>query len=421
MGNHIKPAYFTICARNYMAYALTLRDSLRRIDSDADFFVFLADDAISEPGFSDFAIPVRALNIEQESEMGFRYTLMEFSTAIKPFCFQYIFDSMGYDAAIYLDPDIQIFAPLERVEKAIRDGASCVLTPHILEPLTDEFIPGDRHILQSGTFNLGFAAFANQSESRSFLNWWSKQLQTHCLDDLANGLFVDQKFVEFAPCFLSNLMILRDPGYNVAYWNLSHRPISQNNGTWLAGDVPLVFFHFSGLISKDPTVFSKHQNRFKPDTAGLAAQLLKEYTGLLINNNHETWQQQAYVYDRFADGTLIPPVMRSDQYLDRPTQTNFDNPNWNAWNDPCLEVVQDRGIKITRFMYAVFLSRPDLQAAFPLTVRTGRKGFHNWFIHNGPSECRAPVRVVNAALEDETLPMFLARRIKTFLMKFFRR
>ena len=90
-----KPVYFTICAANYLHFAVTLGHSLRQADSSAEFIVFLAD----EPSrFSKQAqgrlriIPCRDIGIANYDDMAFKYSILEFNTSVKPFCFDYIFD-----------------------------------------------------------------------------------------------------------------------------------------------------------------------------------------------------------------------------------------------------------------------------------------------------------------------------------------
>ena len=65
-----------------------------------------------------------------------------------------------------------------------------------------------------------------------------------------SGLFTDQRWVDLAPAFFDDIAIVRDPQYNVATWNLTHRRATgtapydiQINGR------PLVFYHFSGFDS----------------------------------------------------------------------------------------------------------------------------------------------------------------------------
>ncbi|MEM6890480.1 MAG: hypothetical protein AAF636_20460, partial [Pseudomonadota bacterium] len=275
MPNATNTAHFTICARNYLAYALTLRSSLLAVEPNAEFVIFLADEDVDRSWLEDVQIlPVSEIGASEFEAMAFRYTLMEFSTAIKPWCFEYLLDNLGYERAIYLDPDIFVYRPLEKVDDAFDDGASVVLTPHLLTPLEDDFSPGDRDILRSGTFNLGFAGFAKTAEAAAFLKWWKTQLTNHCLVDFPNGLFVDQKFVEFAPSFIDRLTVLRHPGYNVAYWNLANREVAELKNGWTVNGEPLVFFHFSGVIPDDGTVFSKYQDRFSIDNIGVVCRML---------------------------------------------------------------------------------------------------------------------------------------------------
>ena len=65
-------------------------------------------------------------------------------------------------------------------------------------------------------------------------------------------MFTDQRWVDFVPSFFDHY-ILKDPGYNVAYWNLHGRARDAPTAidiSWTAS--PLRFFHFSGFDSGSP-------------------------------------------------------------------------------------------------------------------------------------------------------------------------
>ena len=66
------------------------------------------------------------LAIDDLDDMAFRYSILELNTAIKPYCFDYLFDALRYDTAIYLDPDILVLSPLDHVRTALEEGASCL-------------------------------------------------------------------------------------------------------------------------------------------------------------------------------------------------------------------------------------------------------------------------------------------------------
>jgi len=393
----MKTGYFTICSRNYLAYALTLRDSLRRVAPERTFTIFLADAALpgKAPEGVDL-IPVSGLPIEDLDDMAWRYNVVEFNTAVKPFCFDDMFDQRGYDAAVYLDPDIQVFAPLTAVEEALAGGASGVLTPHIRAPLMDDGTPSDIDLMRSGTFNLGFAAFSNVPEARDFIRWWGGKLRTHCYIDLNNGLFVDQRFVDFAPSFIERLTVLRDPGYNVAYWNLANRPVRNDASGWTAGGQPLAFFHFSGVSPSAPDVFSKHQSRFGMTDIGDAAELVRDYLASLAANGQAEWSTIPYAYGTFATGELVSDPMRRGPPAD--PGDPFAAPNHAYWNAPSERVDQSPGQLITRLMHAIYAARPDLQEKFPLSTASGRRDFHAWFIAHGAREYRIGESSLAAAM-----------------------
>lgn len=373
----MKLAYFTICARNYLAYALTLRASIEAIDADARFFIFLSDDPIDDNDIPRGEIlSILDLEIENIEELKFKYNILELSTAIKPSCFLYLLETKAFDSAIYLDPDIQVFAPLKEVEKALGTGTSCVLTPHLLEPLDDELSPTDLDVLITGTFNLGFAAFSRSAEAIDFIRWWERRVNTHCFVDLQNGLFVDQKFVEFAPSFIQNLEIIRHPGYNVAYWNLANRTMRLNDEQVEVNGKPLIFFHFSGVVPENSDVLSKHQNRFKATDDPLLAKIVRAYLGELTRFNHSKWGAVSYAFDKFRTGERIldvfrrgPPSISTDP---------FDAPNLEYWSELVDRNLSSAGGQITRYMLAVYYSRRDLMETFSLQTVEGRLAYKAW-------------------------------------------
>jgi hypothetical protein len=407
----MRTACFTICSRNYLAYALTLRESLLAVEPDRNFYIFLADAPLDDPSQLPgvVAIPAADLNLPDFQSMAFRYSIMEFNTAIKPFCFEHLFKKLHYEAAIYLDPDIQVFRSLTRVHDALESGASCVLTPHILSPLDDELSPSDIDILRSGTFNLGFAAFRQSPEAEAFISWWARRLADNCFNDIEHGLFVDQKFVEFAPSFIPSLHVLTDPGHNVAYWNLTHRPIRKQGDMWTAGGAPLVFFHFSGVSPGSPNVFSKHQSRFDMTNIGDAAELVRNYTASLADNGHAHWSALPYAFGQFANGERILDAMRGGPPAD--PSNPFREPNHAWWNAPTERVDQLPGLTITRLMYAIHAGRPDLRDAFPLSTAAGQRGFHAWFITHGAQEYHIGETSLAAAMAASAIRNRLVARL----------
>lgn len=384
-------AYFTICSRNYLAYALTLQQSLKRHAPGSPFFIYLADAPLDPSEAPDAnIIPASEIGLPDLLDMAFRYTVMEFNTAIKADCFLDLLTRRGFEAAIYLDPDIQVFAPLSDVHAALGSGASAVLTPHLLEPLPAGAYPGEAEILKSGVFNLGFAAFASTPESLAFIRWWASKLHTECYSAPENGLFVDQKFADLAPAFIERLTVLRHPGYNVAYWNTASRAVEGKEGAFTVNGAPLVFFHFSGVVPGQPDVYSKHLGGRQPDVAPAISELVRLYLSELAAQQHATWSAMPYGYARFRDGSLILPPMRR-QPPERGTADDwFAAPDLEYWNAPDPRVDQSPDAVITRLMTGFWEIRPDLQTACPLSTAAGRRGLQAWFRRHGKAEHGIP-------------------------------
>jgi GT2 family glycosyltransferase len=280
--------FFTICSMNYLALARTLFGSLRMHYPDAVMFLALADEPGGEldPAGQPFGlIRLDDLDIADWREMALRYGIMEFNTAIKPYVFRYLFEHVGAACAVYLDPDIYVKGAMPELESALAAGADAVLTPHLLAPAEHAEI-SDIKMLQFGTFNLGFLALRNSPQVRKIIDWWARRTARDCLARLDQGLYLDQKWADLFPVYLPGTHILRHPGYNVAYWNLSQRTVHLEHGQWLVNGHPLRFVHFAGQAIEDPTVFSRHSSEFNPTNIGDLKLLLDEYRAECLRNGH---------------------------------------------------------------------------------------------------------------------------------------
>jgi len=221
----------TIVANNYLAYARVLATSFRDRHPDGRFHVLIVDrrspeiDYEGEPFESWF---VEDLGIPGFSHLAFRYSILELSTAVKPWFLRHLHERTGCSSALYLDPDILVLGPLDELYARL-ERADVVLTPHITEPLEDAFTPGERDFLLSGIYNLGFLGIAFGERTLRFVDWWHRRLEHFCLHAVDKGLFVDQRWMDLAPAFLDRVDVLREPGWNVAYWNLSHHRLAQRD------------------------------------------------------------------------------------------------------------------------------------------------------------------------------------------------
>jgi SAM-dependent methyltransferase len=288
---------FTICSRNFLAQAQMLHEMLRRNYPGLAFYVVLCDQpsGIDIDSYPFEILQVDRLGIPSIADMSCRYNITELNTAIKPFGFLSLFDRHPGQAVCYFDPDIHVVSRLDELDAALASGADCVLTPHLCEPA--EFAEmDDSKMLQFGIYNLGFCALRDTPQVRRITAWWGRRLEALCLIDLSAGLFVDQKWADLFPAFISATTILRHPGYNVAYWNLSQRTVRRTAGEWLVNGEKLRFFHFSGSMIDKPTLFSRHSYQFRNETLRDVAMLFEEYCDLVHRFGREDYRSIPYAY-----------------------------------------------------------------------------------------------------------------------------
>jgi glycosyltransferase involved in cell wall biosynthesis len=308
------PAIVTIVSNNYLHYARTLMQSVAKQHPDAHRYCVIVDVDLTPSAelSNEFeVISMPQLELPFGDEFMFQYTILELNTAVKPWAMQHLLDR-GHSSVVYIDPDIYLYQPLTEVFGLLEQGASLVLTPHLLAPITDDRNPNELAIRLVGTYNLGFCAISNQDIARRFLTWWQGKLERDCVVDFSNGIFVDQSWIDLAPGLFEHVAVLRHQGYNVAYWNLAQRQVAGSADQWQVNGERLVFFHFSGIDPQHPHKLSKYQNRYTLSTVEPAVQkLVLRYCGLVVENGLEKYRNLPYGYAHFHDGAAITPAMRA--------------------------------------------------------------------------------------------------------------
>ena len=382
----------TIAANNYLALAEVFARSYLEHHPGARLFLCVVD--TPDPRARYEALPFTVvfaedLGIPRFRNMAFRYNLLELNTAVKPFFLRHLRDNEGVDRAFYFDPDIRIYRHLEAAEQAMSDHQA-VLTPHITEPLDNDHTPSEIRIRACGVYNLGFLGLALDDSTSGFLDWWADRMQTHCYSDLPAGLFVDQSWMEFAPTFLERVAILRDPGLNVAYWNLPHRRLRRTGSAWSIDSRPLGFFHFSGVRLDDLDEISRYQDRLTLADRPEARPLFESYRDEVLAAGHTRYQGIEYGFGRFSDGARIGPATRKGLLEEDPDGSRWSDPfdasdpeGYRVW----LDAAQPRpGGRLTRAALLLWRLRPDVQAAFPEPEGRDIARFVEWLFTRPPEE-----------------------------------
>jgi len=378
---------FTICAKNYIAYARTLLDSVKSAHQGVDCCLVLSDriDGVFNPSLENWRIlECEDIDISEIDSMSFRYDITEFSTAIKPGAFKYFLNSGEYDVVIYLDPDILVLSSFDEIFEKLNNGYEAAVTPHITKPIEDGEKPDDKSMLQAGVYNLGFLAVRNTRAVKDFMEWWHRRLVSDCRIDLSEGLFVDQKWADLLPSFIQKTFVCHHSGYNVAYWNLMQRVITRSGNKWYANGEKLRFFHFSGVESDDENVFSKHQTRFTAKNIGVLRELLVTYRATVERNGRSDTKNWGYAFDYDSKGRFVSQFLR--RFYREKVEHNVPNDAdaydavINYANQLAGDVEQEKEAPITNIMKAIWETRVDLKQVFDISTRSGRHGFVDWFI-----------------------------------------
>lgn len=306
----MRSTVFTIASRNYFAYTKTLGNSLKISNPELDFHILIVDrkDPDFEAKNPGWKITwVEDLNIDNFEHIAFKYNILELNTNVKPTFAKKLLEKYG--KVVYLDPDIYVYHSLSYIIKLL-NLYSVILTPHITTPIRDQKLPSEADFLNSGIYNLGFAAFSSSDESLAVLSWWEQRCLESAFNEQDRGFFVDQKWMDFVPSLCASAYILRDRQYNMAYWNLHERTVHSANGVPFIDDKPLAFFHFSGLPPAGDGRVSKYQTRFNLIDRPDISPLFEAYRNTLNSNGHEAYLKYKYSFNEFSNGVSISNVAR---------------------------------------------------------------------------------------------------------------
>ena len=324
---------------SYLNRARVLFGTLRRFHPDWELVALITDqppegfvfDPAAEP--FDRVVWAHELDIPDYRAWLFKHDIVEACTAVKgPFI--HAACASGAEAVIYLDPDTALFGPLDPLVGWL-ETHDILLTPHLIDPNDDTLaiLDNDLSALRTGIFNLGFVAIRTRGEGARFAKWWSERLLDYCYDEIGQGLFVDQRWCDHVPALFEKVKVVRDPGYNVASWNLSRRKVDiGKDGAITVNGAPLRFWHFTKL-------------------GPLGDVMTKRYAG----TNYQVYEIWSW-YRRQVTAA---------------TEAAIPGGWWahGAYAD---------GTPIEKPHRVLYRERPDLQAAFPDPFAAGYGSFKRW-------------------------------------------
>ncbi|MDQ3183420.1 MAG: methyltransferase domain-containing protein [Actinomycetota bacterium] len=395
----------TIIAKNYVAHARVLAESFREHHPEQSCYVLVIDDTEGyiDAAYEPFELVTPAqLHIDDYEHMAAIYDVLELSTAVKPWLLRHLLEERGLERIAYLDPDIRVYDRLDEIDGLTREHG-LVLIPHITTPLPrDGKRPSEADILISGTYNLGFISLERGAGTERLLDWWSERLKTDCVVAPDAGYFVDQRWMDFVHGVMPDFYVLRDPAYNVAYWNLHGRDLTYHKGRYYVDGRPLRFFHFSGFDPDHRKRLSKHQTRIEIRRGSTLARACNGYADELLANGYKKAKNWPYSYGVLPNGVKLDSGMhrlyRKGEGAPREsifTQRGADR--FVAWLNEPAPVGGEHGV--TRYLYEIYSGRPDLRQTFPNLDGPDAMRLIEW--HRVHGQVKLPYPVHPSAEQDD--------------------
>lgn len=380
----------TIVAPNYLPQARVLARSYAEHNHGEPCSVLLIGDperTVDGAGEPFEVIRPEELGFERFEGMAAMYNVTELATAVKPLFLRYLLERERAPLA-YFDPDIRFFDDIDEIAR-LTESEGIVLTPHVaLRPVPrDDEKPTELDLLASGTYNLGFIALRPGEDAERLIEWWWERLRFDCVIEHAMGVFVDQRWFDLVNSVVSRFTVVRDPGANVAYWNLHERVVKPHGDGYTVNGQPLRFFHFSGFDPARPFTLSKHQTRVRLPDEPVVASLCEDYATELRREAFSEDSVQAWPFDQLTDGTMLTPQLRR-LYGEGERDSAFAlSPFTEAGTREFIDWCQapagpGAGHGITRLAMRVYGARSDLRQAFADLAGTDGPRFYWWISHH---------------------------------------
>lgn len=319
---HTEPALLTVATCNHRAGAAVVAESFLRHYPGAKTYTCLVDRPPSDMPPLDLKAEIfyaDELDLPGGRRFLFQYDAFELCCALKPFALRHVLEKLGAARIVYLDSDILVTAPFWQDLDHAWENHAVLLTPHLIRLSSDLAPEAQRAILQHGSYNGGFIALRAGTEARTFLDWWARAVERFCTVDTMNNVYVDQRWLDLAAAS-SMVEVLRDPGLNVAYWNLGERKLDEaGTDRWSVAGAPLKFFHFSG--------FDRERLTNKAPCADPAALRLADLYGQQLEAAGEKlFGNFPYGWGKYVGGQSIPNSHRELILNDAPELRSVTDP-----------------------------------------------------------------------------------------------
>lgn len=280
--------------------------------------------------------------------------------------------SEAEEPIIYLDSRTAVYDRLDPVLATVRGHGVALLERAVAMP-ADGRRPDDEDLREAGRVSLGLVALTRGQAADLLLDTWESR---------GKGSGVRGGYPSDA--------VVVDPGCGVSAWNLHERPLIRQANKILAGGAPLRSVSFEGFRADRPYWLSEDADRVLVVDDPVLSELCGEYARRLLEAGWVPPIEQLGRMQRLGNGHRIDHLMRALWREQRPP-SEFGDPGLVADADRFVAWLRgpaDHGasIGINRYLYAAYLTRPDLQEAFPDLDGADGARFMDWAWAHGKSE-----------------------------------
>lgn len=241
--------FCTYFDHHYLARGLTLFRSLEHRCTDFVLHVLCLDDetraTIEQIALPNLvALPLSTLERSDPALLHVKpsRSKLEYYYTCTPCLPLHLMKALNLETLTYVDADLFFFADPSSIAQAF-EGYSVLLIELRHPPAWERAFNTE----QFGRYNVGFLTFRNDAEGLRCLEWWRERCLEWCGETPENGRFADQKYLDEWPTMFRDVLVLKDKGANLAFWNWDNYRIRTNRGITYVDDEPLLFTHMSRL------------------------------------------------------------------------------------------------------------------------------------------------------------------------------
>ena len=281
MSTHAYCTYFDIA---YAPRGRVLVESLRKHGDHSPIHVLALDDETYVEITSWTHLGIRPLRLSEleasfprlESARATR-SRIEYVFTLTPWLTLWALDRVDEGSFVtYLDADMAFFSSTSPIYESLND-ASVGIVEH-------RFTWEQKWRRKYGRYNVAWVSFRHNHEGRACLQWWADQCMVWCRDEVDNGRFADQGYLDRFPEEFTGVSVIDLPGADVAPWNLRrHKVTAAKGGIILVDGQPLIFFHFHGLRLQGNRFHFKHVPYLAKTTPPLRDLIYRPYCEALAS------------------------------------------------------------------------------------------------------------------------------------------